>query len=72
MLAEYLVPGGRIQVSKNVLELQKRLFPAPVQTGSCLVKLGEGFLKEKIHPKSTAINADLCFSVSTLEFVLLR
>ena len=46
--------------------------PAPVQTGIRLIELGEGFLEEEFHTKSTAIDADLCFSVSTLEFVLLR
>ena len=54
------------------MELQKRLFPAPAQTGTRLIELGEGFLEEEFHTESTAINADLCFRISTLELIFLR
>jgi hypothetical protein len=46
--------------------------PAPVQTGIRLIELGEGFLEEEFHTKSTAIDADLCVRISTLELIFLR
>ena len=71
VLIEYLVPGGTIGVSKNVLELQKRFFPAPAQTGTHLIELGECLFKEELHTKGTTVNADLCFCISTLELIFL-
>ncbi len=72
MLVEYLVPGGTIGVPKNVLELQERFLPAPVQTHTRLIELGECLLKEELHTEGTTVNADLCFRIPTLELIFLR
>ena len=72
VLTEYLVPGGTIGVPENVLELQERFLPASVQTGTPLIELGECLFKDKLHTEGTAVNADLCFCIPTLELIFLR
>ena len=60
------MPGIRVRVSLNVFELGKCFWPALAWLNWVRV-----FSRIKIHPESTAINADLCISISTLEFVFL-
>ncbi len=48
MLAEYLVPGGTIGVSKNVLELGERFLLAAVKPGTGLIELGECLFEEEL------------------------
>ncbi len=72
VLAEYLVPGGTIGVSENVLELGERFLPAPVKPGTGLIELGECLFEEELNTKGTTVDADLCFRNSTLELIFLR
>ena len=66
------MPGGTIGVPKNVLKLQERFLPAPAQTGTRLIELGECLFKEELHTKGTTVDADLCFHIPTLELIFLR
>ncbi len=72
MLAEYLVPGGTVGVSENVLELGERFLPAPVKPGTGLIKLGECLFEEELDTKGTTVDADICFCIPTLELIFLR
>ena len=76
VLREHFLPCGTVGIPQNIFELQKCFGPAPIQAGTSLVELWESSIKKKLHPKSSAVDADFCFHrlirATTLELVLLR
>ncbi len=51
VVCQHLAPGSFVTPRKHVLKLGESLIPGPIQFGSCMHKIREGFLIKECQPK---------------------
>jgi hypothetical protein len=64
VVCQHLAPGSFVTPRKQVLKFGESLLPGPIQIGSCVHKIREGFLIKEFQPKQATINVD--FRLSSL------